>query len=41
VFSMMREDAPHALDWQCLAALMESEPALEDSLTEDLALVAV
>jgi putative nucleotidyltransferase with HDIG domain len=41
VFSMMREDAPHALDWQCLAALMESEPALEDSLTEELALVAV
>ena len=25
VFSMMREDAPHALDWLCLDALMESE----------------
>lgn len=25
VFSIMREDAPHALDWPCLDALMESK----------------
>ena len=24
VFSMMREDAPHALDWLCLDALLEA-----------------
>jgi HD-GYP domain-containing protein (c-di-GMP phosphodiesterase class II) len=41
VFSMMREDAPHALDWQCLATLMKSEPAFKDSVTEELAVVAV
>ncbi|HMD39354.1 MAG TPA: HD domain-containing phosphohydrolase [Candidatus Acidoferrum sp.] len=25
VFSIMREDAPHALDWPCLSALMEAK----------------
>ena len=25
VFSIMREDTPHALDWTCLEALMESK----------------
>jgi putative nucleotidyltransferase with HDIG domain len=41
VFSMMREDTPHALDRPCLAALMESGPVIADSVTEDFALAAV
>jgi HD-GYP domain-containing protein (c-di-GMP phosphodiesterase class II) len=32
VFSMMREDAPHALDWLCLDALMESRNGSESWL---------
>ena len=32
VFSMMREDAPHALDWLCLDALMESRNGSERRL---------
>lgn len=32
VFSMMREDAPHALDWLCLDALMESRNGSESRL---------
>jgi len=32
VSSMMREDAPHALDWLCLDALMESRNASERRL---------
>jgi len=30
VFAIMREDAPHALDWPCLAALMEAKHAPKD-----------
>lgn len=41
VFSMMREDTPHALDWPCLAALMESGSVVADFVTEDFALAAV
>jgi HD-GYP domain-containing protein (c-di-GMP phosphodiesterase class II) len=29
VFSIMREDAPHALDWPCLDALMASKSSSE------------
>ena len=32
VFSMMREEAPHALDWLCLDALMESRSVSESRL---------
>jgi putative nucleotidyltransferase with HDIG domain len=32
VFSIMREDTPHALDWLCLDALMESKRSTESTL---------
>lgn len=41
VFTMMREDTPHALDWPCLAALMESKPAFEGSVAENLTVAAI
>jgi HD-GYP domain-containing protein (c-di-GMP phosphodiesterase class II) len=41
VFSIMQEDTPHALDWPCLAALMESKRAVGDSVAAEPAAVAV
>jgi HD-GYP domain-containing protein (c-di-GMP phosphodiesterase class II) len=41
VFSMMREDAPHALDWPCLAALMESKQAEESGASPEPVVAAV
>jgi putative nucleotidyltransferase with HDIG domain len=41
VFSMMREDAPHALDWPCLAALMKSKQAEESGASPEPVVAAV
>jgi HD-GYP domain-containing protein (c-di-GMP phosphodiesterase class II) len=40
VFSIMQEDAPHALDWPCLAALMESKRAGGGAVAAEPAAVA-
>ncbi len=41
VFSIMQKDAPHAIDGPCLAALMESKRASENSPTSELATAVV
>jgi HD-GYP domain-containing protein (c-di-GMP phosphodiesterase class II) len=41
VFSIMQEDAPHKLDWPCLAALMESKQTGDGALHAPLAAVTL